>query len=242
MRHARLVLALIVAAGACVGLAIWRPWAKSSEPADTVGAKVEYAALEKLPEQPSFFDPAKSAQHYEAWEKAVTEQFEAGKRALRQKQFQAATEAFQRARALAAGERGRFYPSVKWYQARASWQVILTLRLAAVAGVQGNQAEAQRLRQEADSLKTASDEISAAAARFEKDVSWPTLEREWLTHKDPALRLLAMHAASIGAANNQPGYNRDAIVAALKNIAAKDDAPQLREWAKLYVQWPGSGQ
>ena len=242
MRYARYLLGLIVVAGACVGVMVWRPWAKSSDRGGAGGPKVEYAALMKLPNQPRFFDPATSARQYEAWENAVRAEFEAGKAALKQKQYPAATSAFQRARGLAAGEQGRFYPSVEWYKARASWQVILTLRLAAVAGIQGNPTEAQRLRQEAASLEAASKEVDDTAARFEQDASWPTLKREWLIHKDPVLRLLAMHAAGIGAANSQPGYNRDEIVTALKNAAAKDGAPQLREWAKLYVQWLEGGQ
>jgi hypothetical protein len=242
MRYARYLLGLIVVAGACVGIMVWRPWAKSSDRAGAGGPKVEYAALIRLPKQPPFFDTATSARQYDAWKNAVTAQFEAGKGALRQKQFQAATAAFQRARALAAGEQGRFYPSVEWYKARASWQVILTLRLAAVAGVQGNKAEAERLRTEAASFEAASKEAKATSARFEEDASWPTLKREWLAHKDPVLRLLGMHAAGIGAVNNQPGSDRDEIVAALKNSAGKDEAPQLREWAKLYVQWLEGGQ
>lgn len=98
-------------------------------------------------------------------------------------------------------------------------------------------AQAERLRRQADSVETAVLRFLKECEAFEADVSWRALTGKWFDHADPQFRLLAAHAAALGAANNVAGYKMEHVISRLRRMTKEDPDQRLIEQVTKYIEW-----
>jgi len=237
MRSARVFMGLVLLGGVCVGVLIWRPWARNGDDDASNARKQEYFALMSLPRHPPFYDAEKNQQEYLQQKRLLRQEYDRAKEQLSRGQPEAAWSTFSQVRASAAAKKATLRPTFLWHYGFAGAEAGALKNLAEITERAGRPGEAKTLSEEASLVEAAGTDFMESWLRFSKDASWPALKREWLSHKYPVLRLCAIHAASVGAANGHTGYDREEILTALRDVAQEDEVPALREWATAYVKW-----
>ena len=236
MRFIKPLLLLVVLLAVGVWILVSKPFVLREE---TDEARPTYTEIISLPQHPPFW---KGRSEHMEWVMTIRGQSDKGSGQLSRGDLDAATLTFRQVRASGRSAREKLSLWSDWRYGSVRPEAGAVKKLAEIAERLGRRDEAKKLRQEASSLEESAKKFAEDLDRFKADASWQTLKKEWITHDDRLFRLMAIHVASMGAANEQPGYDQSEVLAALEELAKNDPDPELKQWARQFAGWLDSLQ
>ena len=195
---------------------------------------VEYGTVIVLPRRPPF---CKDLTEYVRWLDWVLREFEKGKALLSNGDLPAAKQVFQTVQTAGARARQKLSGYPEWRYRSVGPEAGALRKLAEIAEREGQHDKAEQMREEATRLEESAKRFDEVLGEFKADVSWGALRRKWFNHNDATLRLLAIHVAAIGAANRQPGYDKEAVLSQLRKMAKDDPDHERKKWISSYMEW-----